>query len=251
MNFILSTLFLFAEIQFSLCPADFEKTVAHLEISDVEVKERTTYFFDTKDGFFHRQGIILRLRVTDKKSSLTVKVRNVSHSEVPVGLRNDEDLKCEYDVHLVRETPSCSLGHQLKMTDMAALIGSPQHLWELLSPAQVALLDLKGTSSLGSNTFKSLGTEPFKELGADDIIALGPIHQKVAKWDSFSGGHDASLELSQVDKSYRRLEFSTRHPASERHRAATEVNLDLAQKGISPCNDHQPSPLEYLLGKSH
>ncbi len=104
------------ELKYQLIETDFEKLQRYIESRNYKKKEcidQVNYYFDTKDYFFKRNKITMRLRkfAVDDMYELTIKVPKESNSEI---ITEHIKTKNEFTIKLKSEDAQKMLNNRIK-----------------------------------------------------------------------------------------------------------------------------------------
>ncbi len=87
-----------AEVQVNLC-SEPQEIIEALQLKRKGKKLREAWYFDTTALDLFKSGVIFRLRISDKKSELTLKAAHQNCPEINPVLLPADQAKCEYDMH--------------------------------------------------------------------------------------------------------------------------------------------------------
>ena len=203
------------EIQIGLCgdPAaiagalDLRSRGAPLEV----------WLFDDAELAMLQRGLRFRLRVTDDRSELTMKVANQDCTALAPGVVPKKEGKCEYDMHGDAVTGAVSLSRALDATQTRAIREARLALVDALSSSQVKYLrDVVGVWPLPG-----------------DVHRLGPI--QVQRYRGADLPYD--VDVSTLPDGSRFVEISRKVAAAKVAHARERLNADLAQAGVAACDD--------------
>jgi hypothetical protein len=219
-----------AEVQISIC-SEPGLVISSLKLKRQGTKSGEVWLFDTAGLDLFRQGVRLRLRVTGRKSELTLKARNQDCSRVNPALLPADQSKCEYDQHGTHSVGAVSISRILDENQVRALLEERTTLVELLSPAQVRFLQ------------EGVALWPLPPA----LKQLGPV-----KLDTYHrNGKPYTVQISQLPSGQRYLEISQKSSLEEASRVHAELEALLSRKQLKLCPDQGPQVggrLHELLG---
>ena len=128
-----------AEVQINLC-SEPRQIIAALHLERKGAQSQEVWYVDTPGLDLFRQGVMFRLRITDRKSELTLKVANQDCAKVNSALLPADQSKCEYDVRGAQSVGAVSVTRILDDRQVHGLIEGRLALADLLSPAQIRYL---------------------------------------------------------------------------------------------------------------
>lgn len=195
------------EVQVNICES-FEQTQEKLNLTSWLIEpEKETYFFETKNLKFYRQGWVFKASMTPQKSTVKITLKNnsplsesISNSKsisniTSYQIANEQlDVKCEYDLHGNDKKLACKLDSQISIDQFNELIEQKKYS-DLLSADQ-------------RNWLKSKSVSIPKDLEMTDVIRDQNYEntlqgKKIVMGSSFDSRHNEYLEISvRTNKEY-------------------------------------------------
>lgn len=205
-----------AEIQINLC-AEPAQIIDALHLQPKGASPRRAWYFDTRNLDLYRQGLVFRLRRTDKATELTLKVADQDCGRVAPDLIPAGQGKCEYDLHGRDMKGAVSLSRSLDDPTVERLRAGDRSLAEMLGPGQVRYLrDVLSVWPLpeGIERFGPVRIQPYRARGQHFVVEM---------WE-LPGGE-------------RYTEISRKAKAADALRLRAELEDTLARAGIAECPD--------------
>lgn len=128
-----------AEVQINIC-SEPRQIISTLKLVRKESKTLDTWYFDTDGRDLFRRGVRFRLRSSDRKSELTLKVGNQECGQVKPELPTSDLAKCEYDVHGGHPAGAVSITSMLDDRQTRSLLEGKSTLADVLSTPQIRYL---------------------------------------------------------------------------------------------------------------
>lgn len=213
-----------AEIQIGLCskPDAIERALKlRPRGSPTEV-----WLFDDAALTLIGRGLRLRLRITDGRSELTLKVADQDCARLDPTLVAAANAKCEYDVHGAKMTGAVSLSRQLSDSTTKALLAGRAAPAQTLDVAQIAYL---------RDVVHAWPLPP-------GIRALGPT--QVKSYRTKSKLYD--VDVSQLPGGEQYVEISRKVPVADAVRVQDQLERDLARAGVTACADQSAQAINKL-----
>lgn len=205
-----------------ICEPHPEVLLQKLEGKTGKTKIRSVYFFDDLSLSGLNQNILLRVRETQKKATLTLKIQSDTLLE---------EADCEIDRVGNSTRLLCSVDASLSLEQWDSIKNQgPTLLPQLLSLPQKHLLQEK------------LGHEPQYEL----LQNFGPSQQSSSEISNNFLKIPFDLEQVQNASGLNITELSTRVEEGKTHEAFDEITRQLQGLGIQLCTD-QKSKTEQIL----
>jgi len=203
------------EIQIGLC-AEPESIGSALDLRSRGAPLQVWLFDDAGLVMFER-GLRFRLRVSDDRSELTLKVADQNCAELAHGSIPTGEGKCEYDAHGDTLSGAVSLSRRLGAKQTRELLSGRAPLTDMLSDAQIAYLR------------QGLDAWPLPA----DVRPLGPI--EVQRYRVHRKPYD--VDVSRLPDGARYVEISRKGPVQEAAQLRAELEADLAVAGVATCAD--------------
>ena len=206
------------ELKLTVPDSDQRSAVSALEMDALEAEIRQVYFLDTPDLLLNRNGLVVRVRRSQRKpDDSVVKLRPISPTELSAELRSAPTFGVEVDAMPGGFVCSGSMKGEVKKDGIRRAVAGELALHKLFTKAQRALFADRAPEGV--------------EL--DDLSLLGSIF--VLKLKYSPQGYDRRLvaELWQYPDFTRVLELSTKCAPEEAFQVAAETRAFLTQRGLS------------------
>lgn len=209
-----------ADLQYSICDEPHIVRDA-LELKKGDSDERAVYLFETAKLDLFDHGLQIRLRMTDKKSRISIKRFDLSETEF-LREQSQKDVKCEMDVHGKGQNHvlSCSIDSKVATDDTKRLIAGEIGLADVFDDAQQTFL-------------KSAAID----MARLKLKALGPIQSRTWDFQALGIDDDVVLEQQTLPDGTRYLEFSVKTKASKLSQEINAAEQLFNKKGLSLCSD--------------
>jgi hypothetical protein len=212
-------------------------TVAALDLDPLDAQIRQVFFFDTPDLALDAHGVVARARrIQGKRADSIVKLRPVTPSELPAGLRRSGAFRVEVDA-----LPGgfvCS----------ATLKGAPDQA-AVLRAARGRLPLRKLFSKEQRQLFTAHAPEG---IGLDDLTVLGPIFVLKLRFVPPELERRLVAEIWLYPDGSRILELSTRCEPTETFQVAAETRAFLVERGVDLSGEQETKTrraLEYFAAE--
>jgi hypothetical protein len=218
-----------AEVQINLC-SEPRQVITALKLKRQDAKSGEVWYFDTAKRVLFKRGVLFRLRITSRKSELTLKVANQDCAKVNPELLPAGRSKCEYDLHGAHLAGSVSVSSIMDDRQVRGLIEGRLALADLLSPAQIRYLQEGAAVWPLPSGLKRLGP-----------ARIETYRRKSQLFD---------VELWELPSGRRYLEISQKSRLEDARRVQTELEEVLARKQLQLCPDQESQTggrLEELL----
>jgi len=203
-----------AEVQINLCGArDAVIRALHLKPAGAAFE---AWYFETTDFALFREGILFRLRIKPHGAWLTLKVANQNCAEIAPVLLPAREAKCEYDIHGEHTAGAVSITATLDDAGVQLLSARPDALSDVLSPAQVAYLRMRGVWPLAAllERVGPVRVQPFRHQGDEFIV-----------------------ESWQLPAGQQYLEISQKSSQANAPHVQEYLTARLARSGVEMCQD--------------
>jgi hypothetical protein len=205
-----------AEIQINLC-SEPQDIVRALALRPEGAAPREAWYFDTPDLALFGRGLVFRLRLTDPKPELTLKVADQDCTRVDPALVPKKEGKCEYDLHGASLKGAVSLNRGLDEPAVRGLLDGKIQLADALSNAQIRYLR-EGVSAWPL-------TPGVKRLGPVQVRTYEPADRRFV------------VEMWSLPDGARYIEMSKKVEAGAAQRGRAELEAVLARAGLAICPD--------------
>lgn len=125
------------EVQLNICD-DIKHVLKALNVRD-EGQNRDVFYFETEGMNLFQNGVVVRLRLEDKKIKLTVKMELFS-AAVFRELMKDPENDCEIDLHGTTRKMSCKFDYKLDNRAYHQLITGQARLSQFIGPRALTSL---------------------------------------------------------------------------------------------------------------
>jgi hypothetical protein len=213
-----------AEVQLSLC-GEVDHIIRALALVPRSAPT-TVWLFDDDALTLFERGVRLRLRITGKRSELTLKVADQDCARLDPALVPAADGKCEYDVHGSEMKGAVSLTRRLDARTRADLVARRIPPADALGPAQVRFL--REVARLWP---LPAGVRP-----------LGPI--ALSSYRTQSGGYD--VDVSRMPAGERYVEISRKQPVKDAPALGRAMADDVGRAGVEICPDQSAQAVNKL-----
>jgi hypothetical protein len=213
-----------AEVQIGLCaPTDQIERALGLRPRGTPIN---VWLFDDAALTLFGRGLRLRLRASDGRSDLTLKVANQDCARLDPTVVPPGQGKCEYDVYGTSKTGAVSLTRRLSANSTNDLLAGRVAPAQMLSSSQITYLrDVVGSWPLPPG-----------------IRGLGPMH--VRTYRAKGGLYDVDISRTPIGEQY--VEISRKVPAAEATRAMDVLKADLSRAGVEMCADQSAQVVNKL-----
>ncbi|OFZ84268.1 MAG: hypothetical protein A2603_15135 [Bdellovibrionales bacterium RIFOXYD1_FULL_55_31] len=224
------------ELHLSICEPSKARAVAKLGLPDRRGETRDVSYFDTRNLELYSNGLVLRLRVTKKKTQFTVKIQGLTQDWVSDAFLALPGFKCERDRYGGRISESCSLNSSPSAEDVAAALNEAR-VERLFSREQIEFVQQYYRVPLDLSSVK----------------VLGPVPSQYWKFDANHFDDVLTLEHWTVGPDFEIVELSTRADAQDADRVYDELRAYALEKDLRICQEQSSktrSTLEYLAERS-
>ena len=204
--------------------ADRRSAVSALEMDPLDAEIRQVWFLDTPELLLNRNGLVLRVRRSQRKADdSVVKLRPVSPAHLPAELREAAGFGVEVDAMPGGFVCSGSMKGQVKDGGILRAVAGELKLHRLFTKAQRELFAERAPEGV--------------EL--DDLSLLGPV--LVLKLKFSPQGYDRRMvaELWMYPDFSRVLELSTKCAPQEAFQVAAETRAFLTERGLSIAEEQE------------
>jgi hypothetical protein len=204
-----------AEVQINLC-SEPGAIIKGLDLR-ADDRLREAWYFETAGLALFQRGIVLRLRLADRKPELTLKVAGQDCARVDPALLPRGEGKCEYDLHGADFKGAVSLSRRLDEAAVRELLDGRTPVGKVLSEAQIRYLR------------ERLSAWPLPP----DVAPLGPVHVRAYR----PPDRRFIVEMWQLPDGERYVEISLKTQFEEAERRRSELETALARAGVAVCAD--------------
>ena len=199
-------------------------TVRALGLDPLQAQIRQVFFLETPDLALDGQGLVVRVRRSQKKGDDTVvKLRPVVPSELPKSLRRSPSFGVELDASPEGYVCSGSLKGAPAEGDVRKAASGERPVRKLFSKEQQELF--AEHAPVG--------------IGLDDLAILGPLFVLKLKGSPQGFGRKLVTEVWLYPDGSRILELSTKTEPSEAFQAAAETRAFFTSRGIDLGSEQQ------------
>jgi hypothetical protein len=222
------------ELKLTVPESHQRSTVVALGMDPLEAQIRQVVFFDTPDLALDQHGVVVRARrIQGKGEDSIVKLRPVTPSELPPGLRGSANFRVEVDALPGGYVCSGTLKGAVRSGDVNAAIAGALPIRKLFSKEQ-------------REYFAAHAPEG---VGLDDLTVLGPIFVLKLRFTPEELQRRVVAEMWLYPDGGRILELSTRCETSNAFQVAAEMRGYLAERGVDISGEQQTKTrraLEYF-----
>ena len=205
-----------AEVQVNLC-SEPQEIIQALQLKRKGVNLREAWYFDTAKLDLFMSGVLVRLRISDKKSELTLKFAHQNCPEISLEFLPADQAKCEYDLHGEKLEGAVSISRSLETQQVDDLLNGSTALVDHLSPVQVRYL--------------REGVDVWPLPSGLKLLGPGTIDTYKNK------NHPFTVEIWQLQSGLRTVEISQKSTVADARSVEVHLKEILASSQVKICED--------------
>jgi hypothetical protein len=205
------------ELKLTVPESDQRSAVSALEMDPLEAEIRQVWFLDTPDLLLNRNGLVVRVRRSQRKEDdSVVKLRPISPADLPAELRSAPSFGVEVDAVPGAFVCSGSMKGEVKKGGIHRAVAGEQPLSKLFTKPQRSLFADRAPQG----------------VALDDLSLLGSIFVLKLKFSPHGYDRRMVAELWLYPDYTRVLELSTKCAPDEAFQVAAETRAFLTERGL-------------------